>query len=522
MVSKIQELYTLWTVDLSGEAMGRLADLAPGRFALESVSEADLLRPEGYPLGRILIVCLSLEAWRRLLGHRDGRDFVARMPKIIILPADCTVEDMEDAAQFGFSAILREPLTRERMLTAITDTVESQLIFQDMVRMTKEIILDREIISRKNSHLSFLLDFLSRTSAQITPVKVMEAAWESLSEFLPLAGLGAVFWRSPSSTLAPITAHMFIPAGDDSESRSGWIELLLKAERDYAPFPTENYIHETLHPFHSSESCITPASPDAPRGQTIIIPFKNGDHNTGAIAMVFSEPCNLTRDKLEVLESAMGHLDLAMRNAFLFLFNRRHAELDTLTSAYNRRHFEETIDQEIIRHQRCHDNLALMVIDIDHFKDVNDTYGHQTGDKVLCELVNLLHSRLRSVDYLARYGGEEFVVILPHTGEADALRRPPVLQRRPETARNRQHRRSHLPGRFRLRRRRPIQRRRPGHVSGQAPRAQSDHQRRKPLQRSPATARLNVARLNIIYVKGALRGISLRAVQSYSFNVKML
>lgn len=417
-MNRTQELYTLWAVDLSPAGLAALNLLADGRFKLEIKSEQDLDRPENLPDSEILILCLSLAAWKKLFAKDQGdRKFISRMPKIIVLPEDCRVEDIEDAARFGFSAILKEPLHGDQLLAAIADTVESQLLFGDVLRMTKEIILDRELINRKNHNLSFLLDFLSRTAAKVTPAEVMEAAWESLHEFLSVESLGAVLWRSPSISIAPATAHLFIPAENNTDCCGAWIKLLLKAEGQYAPFVAENYIHETLCNGLTANGK-TGRSPAA--GRTVAIPLKSGEQISGAIALSFSEDCALTRDRLDLLESAMGHLDLAMRNAFLFMFNRRHAELDTLTAAYNRRHFEETLDQELVRHERCRGDMALMLVDIDHFKSINDTYGHQAGDNVLCELVNLLHTRLRSVDYLARYGGEEFVVILPHTDADDA------------------------------------------------------------------------------------------------------
>ncbi len=419
-MSRTQELYNLWAIDLSQAEIAALALLAHGRFNLEEKSEQELLSPDSLSGDGILILCLSLAAWKRLFAKDQAqRKFVSRMPKIIILPEDCRVEDIEDAARYGFSAILKKPLNSDRLLAAIADTVESQLLFGDVLRMTKEIILDRELISRKNHNLSFLLDFLSRTAAKVTPAEVMEAAWESLREFLSVESLGAVLWRSASISIAPATAHLFIPAKNNTAPCAAWIDLLLKAERKYAPFVAENYIHETLG---DNTVCNSPLSLSPATGRTMAIPLKSGEHISGALALSFSEDCALTRDRLDLLESAMGHLDLAMRNAFLFMFNRRHAELDTLTAAYNRRHFEETIDQELVRHQRCRGDMALLLVDIDHFKSINDTYGHQAGDNVLCEVVNLMQSRLRSVDYLARYGGEEFVIILPHTDADDAVR----------------------------------------------------------------------------------------------------
>ncbi len=88
---------------------------------------------------------------------------------------------------------------------------------------------------------------------------------------------------------------------------------------------------------------------------------------------------------------------------------------DSLTDLYNRRYFMETGKKEIERANRYEEPLTLMMIDIDHFKDVNDTYGHVAGDKVLKQLGTILEENVRKVDIVGRLGGEEFGIILPNT-----------------------------------------------------------------------------------------------------------
>lgn len=97
------------------------------------------------------------------------------------------------------------------------------------------------------------------------------------------------------------------------------------------------------------------------------------------------------------------------------------ANLDGLTGVYNHRYFQNVLDQEISRAVRHQTQISLLLIDIDHFKKFNDTYGHQTGDFVLQEFSRVLKENIRKYDTLARYGGEEFVIILPETGTDDAL-----------------------------------------------------------------------------------------------------
>jgi diguanylate cyclase (GGDEF)-like protein len=96
------------------------------------------------------------------------------------------------------------------------------------------------------------------------------------------------------------------------------------------------------------------------------------------------------------------------------------ATTDTLTGAWNRRHFEQELQRELIQSQRYGEPLSLLMFDIDHFKAVNDRYGHPVGDAVLVGLTRLVQRNLRAADTLARWGGEEFVIMLPHCSADEA------------------------------------------------------------------------------------------------------
>jgi diguanylate cyclase (GGDEF)-like protein len=100
---------------------------------------------------------------------------------------------------------------------------------------------------------------------------------------------------------------------------------------------------------------------------------------------------------------------------------KRLANQDVLTGCFNRRYFMELAAQEIQRSMRYKRPLSLLMVDIDHFKNVNDRYGHQIGDQVLCNLVLLCQKQLRTIDTLGRYGGEEFVVLMPETASEGAM-----------------------------------------------------------------------------------------------------
>lgn len=117
--------------------------------------------------------------------------------------------------------------------------------------------------------------------------------------------------------------------------------------------------------------------------------------------------------------------ELKEKNQELEKLNQKLKELsvtDHLTKLYNRRYFNERLSIELQRAQRFQLPLACLLLDIDHFKTINDTFGHQNGDQVLQEVAHMLKSLCRSHDVAARFGGEEFILFLCQTHKEEALK----------------------------------------------------------------------------------------------------
>ncbi|WP_434624098.1 diguanylate cyclase [Pseudomonas sp. Z1-29] len=137
---------------------------------------------------------------------------------------------------------------------------------------------------------------------------------------------------------------------------------------------------------------------------TTLLPLRSPDNRINHICLVI----------YDVTDVATNRHQIQAANAQLQLLS----STDRLTGLYNRGHWEASLKAAYARHQRYGNALSLVMLDIDHFKRVNDTYGHQAGDKVIEQVARLLHEHVRESDVAGRYGGEEFGVVLSDTDAA--------------------------------------------------------------------------------------------------------
>jgi len=190
---------------------------------------------------------------------------------------------------------------------------------------------------------------------------------------------------------------------------------------------------ELLRRLHRDQVDTIPRVRDLPKGtfrrylqdggiQSLLeVPFFVGDELAGFLGFdSVSRERTWTGLEEHMLRIAANSLANALARQRLELQLAHQATHDPLTELLNRRAFEEILQTEASRAERYAEPLALVMLDIDHFKAVNDTYGHGTGDRLLVALTGLVAGRLRGADTMARWGGEEFMIILPRTDRTGA------------------------------------------------------------------------------------------------------
>ncbi|MFH0940813.1 MAG: sensor domain-containing diguanylate cyclase [Candidatus Omnitrophota bacterium] len=191
--------------------------------------------------------------------------------------------------------------------------------------------------------------------------------------------------------------------------------ILAKAFNDGMPLHIKK---ENLSQFPTTDSLLSIFSSD----EFVVVPLKARDRSIGMIVAdnLFTKR-SITKDDIRVLMMFANQAGMAIENSQLYERTLVRAHKDALTDLWNHGYFQMSFDDKLKVAKEQGTYLSIIMVDIDHFKEYNDTWGHQKGDYILSKISKVIVESSRKIDYVCRYGGEEFAIILPESSKKDAV-----------------------------------------------------------------------------------------------------
>ncbi|WP_029458156.1 GGDEF domain-containing protein [Solidesulfovibrio alcoholivorans] len=402
----------VWGLGLTDDAAAAISAALGSGYTLRNWPAGQ--HPGERDLGRAtpLVIFAVKEAWDALApSSRKRLEEWEVAQRVLVLTESQSLSDFDELLENGFLSAVSEPLTDKKVRDVIFRAQEVKSLYDDIFRMTREIMLERELLARKTDLVLFLNRFLTRATESLDPTVILDNAREDLELLLPMRGLMAILWQPGES--GELEAELFLEPEMDHDAERHWTEALLRQGAKLAGKPMQSY----RSTFLDGAAGRTPVDIPQSAEESLALPLRAGGQTFGCLTLYRAKGRALGKDQVQTLYASVGHLALALRNAALFSQVKVRADHDGLTRIHNRRAFDERLVEELRRHQRYGHSMSLLMLDIDHFKNINDSYGHLMGDHVLREVGKIISEQLRSTDFTARYGGEEFVVILPLTTE---------------------------------------------------------------------------------------------------------
>jgi diguanylate cyclase (GGDEF)-like protein len=344
------------------------------------------------------IIGVMLDEEHRLLILRSERSqLVTRNTSIVVGIGGVLAFALVPFA--GFS--ITQDITRRREIEAKLQASEQQL---------KQWIGELEQRSDEISQLAELSDVLQACFT-------LDEAYQVLAELVQVLfpeTTGGIYTISESKTLVEAVATW----GAQRASTDVFVPTECWALRRGRSYYLEN-AESCLHCYHLQPQSAVP---------TLCVPMMAQGDALGILHLMATKPGQLTFAKQQLALTVTEHIAIALANLKLRETLKNQSIRDPLTGLFNRRYMEESLEREMRRAERNGQSLGIIMLDVDHFKRFNDTFGHEAGDVVLRELGQLIKSMIRVSDIGCRYGGEEFMILLPEVSLEIAQERAEQLR----------------------------------------------------------------------------------------------
>ena len=327
--------------------------------------------------------------------------------RICIMPEHHTKEDLALGLGYRAPTLLPYNANKKDIWNILHMAYETRHMPEDIHFLAKELLLERELLERKNTVLSFLTAFFANTAEAKSMPSLFTQSFKAFIRLFPVKTMHVAIWTI--NAVGNTEASFYLNTPENSADSSQWERVLLSHVNEAVGNKHTIVKHKENMLLHKG-STIAPADI-----HTFPLYFGKDGGLQGIVLLGSNEQPSLGRDQSEALVTALNHLATAGTNFYLSSLAHKEASIDPLTGFNNRRHFMTTLTKEIARSKRYGHAFSLMMLDIDYFKAINDTYGHLAGDKVLQQIGQIINDALRNTDMAYRYGGEEFCILMPET-----------------------------------------------------------------------------------------------------------